>query len=145
MVKIVCDRCGQNIDIDLYTGYIVWNFRDHASGKVTEQNIFENCDYCEECMEEIRAFITHGHTQTPTEPINTDSAAGTTESTPPAAGQTTEDKAGKRNSRIDMGKVNALRDAGWSIGKIAEEMNVDPAEVAEKIYDRKRQEKAAGI
>lgn len=132
MIKIVCDRCEK--EISGKPRYIAFGTKGLESAK-----IFGDGDYCEECIKEIKAFITHGHAQTPTEPISTNVMTVTpAESTPPAAGQTTDNKAGKRNSQIDMGKVNALRDAGWSIGKIAEDMQVDPTEIAEKIYDRKK-------
>lgn len=132
MIKIVCNRCGKEISGN--AGYIAWNFRDHISGDMVDQNIFENCDYCGKCMEEIMEFITRGETL-----LTHQTAAGLTESSP-AAGQTTTKKPSKRNTPIDMGKVNALRDAGWSIGKIAEEIHIPPEDIAEKIFDRKVQE-----
>lgn len=131
MIKMICDRCGKTIDADQYVGYIAWNFRDKASGDLTDENIFENCDYCEECMNEINKFIQR-------DPA--DLAAGPSDLAPMAAGQTDE-KTGKRNSQIDMGKVKALRDAGWSIGRIAEEMSVSPEEIAQEVYSTKKQER----
>lgn len=132
MTKIVCNRCGKEISGNI--GYIAWNFRDHISREMVDQNIFENCDYCEKCMEEIMEFITCGETI-----LTHQTAAGSTDPSP-AAGQTGAKKLGKRNTHIDMGKVNALRDAGWSIGRIAEDMNIPPEDIAEKIYSRKVQE-----
>lgn len=58
---------------------------------------------------------------------------------PLAASQAPEDKA-EKIKQIDMGKVNALRDARWSIGRIAEEMHIPPEEIAEKIFDHKIKE-----
>lgn len=132
MLKIVCDRCEK--EISGKPRYIAFGTKGLESAKV-----FGDGDYCEECIKEIKAFITHGRAQTPAEPVN-NTAMETTpaESTPLAAGQAPDDKAGKRKGQIDMGKVNALRDAGWSIGQIAEDMQVDPTEIAEKIFDRKR-------
>lgn len=142
MIKIVCNRCGEDIDMDQYPGYIAWNFRDRDNGNMTDPNIFENCDYCEECMEKIKEFITHGPAQAPTEPVNiTATAANPAESTHPAADQIPDDKAGERNSQIDMDKVNALRNAGWNIGKIAEEMALTPEEIAFKVYEYRKQKK----
>lgn len=60
MIKIVCNRCRREISGN--TGYIAWNFRDHISREMVDQNIFENCDYCEKCMEYIMEFITCGKT-----------------------------------------------------------------------------------
>lgn len=133
MIKIVCNRCGKEISGN--AGYIAWNFRDHISGDMVDQNIFENCDYCEKCMEEIMEFITQGKTL-----LTHQTAAGPTVLGSLAADQTTTKKPEKRNAHIDMGKINALREARWSIGKIAEEMHIPPEDIAEKIFDRKVQE-----
>lgn len=142
MIKIVCNRCGKDIAAD--TGHIAWYFKDRSSGDIVDQNIFENCDYCEECMEEIQEFIMQGKTllthQTAAV-LDTAFPAAETASTisiPEAAGQAKDNKKGKRNSQIDLGKVNALRKAGWNIGKIAEEMAVDTDEIATAIYIQKR-------
>lgn len=147
MIKIVCNRCGK--DITGNTGYIAWIFKDRSSGNIVNENIFTGYDYCEECMEKIREFITHEetilHHQTAAviAAAPPDAETDPTTSIPEAAGQDKDNKKGKRNSQIDLGKVNALRKAGWSIGKIAEEMAVDPDEIATAIYIQKRQESKA--
>ena len=35
---------------------------------------------------------------------------------------------------VDIGKIMALKNAGWSIGKIAEEMGMKPQAVSNAIY-----------
>lgn len=91
---------------------------------MVDENVLKGCDYCEECMEEILEFIIR-------EKILLTHQAET--------GQNGK-KPTKKNAPIDMGKVNALREAGWSIGKIAEEMRIPTEDLAEKIFDRKVQE-----
>ena len=41
----------------------------------------------------------------------------------------------KTNAKIelDMGKVKALRDAGWTLDKIADEMGVSPQTIANRL------------
>lgn len=128
MIKIVCDRCKQ--EISGKPRYIAFGVKDSTEEKI---EVFGEGDYCENCIDEIKTFITRGPA-----PVQEPLAAGFIQSSP-LAGSTAR-KAGKRNTRIDMGKVNALREAGWSIGKIAEEMHIPPEDIAEKIFDRKVQE-----
>lgn len=141
MIKIVCNRCEK--DIIGNTGYIAWNFKDRSTGDIVGQNIFENYDYCEECMREIKNFIMKDIlliNQTAAPPAAASLVADTdsTASTQEAVGQVKDDKKSKRNSQIDLGKVNALRKAGWSIGSIAEEMRVDSEDIALAIYNQKK-------
>ncbi len=138
MIKIICDRCRQEITEN--TRNITIKVNDGQ-----KIDTFGGGDYCERCAEEIEAFIVRELVPVldpPEVPIYSpghDPAAGPIESSPLAAGQT-DKRSNKRNTRIDMGKVNVLREAGWSIGKIAEEMRIPPEEIAEKIFDRKVQE-----
>jgi len=44
----------------------------------------------------------------------------------------------KRRKPIDIGKVMALRNAGWSTGKIADEMGMQPQSVSNAIYQYKK-------
>lgn len=129
MVKIICDRCKR--EISGKPRYIEFGVKDGEEGE-TENS--KESDYCEKCIEEIKEFITREPTPAP-DPL----AAGPTESTPAAAGQASK-KPTKKNVHIDMGKVNALREAEWSIGKIAEEMHIPTEDLAEKIFDHKVQE-----
>lgn len=131
MTKIICDRCGQ--EIKEKPRYIAFGIKNSAKSP----EIFCPYEFCEKCIERIKAIIIDT-TIDPTR-ITIELTAGPTESSPLAAGSTAK-KAGKRNTHIDMGKVNALREAGWSIGKIAEEIHIPPEDIAEKIFDRKVQE-----
>lgn len=130
MIKVVCDRCRQ--EIIGKPRYIAFGIKNSAKSP----EIFYPYEFCEKCIERIKAIIIDT-TIDPTR-IMIELAAGPTESSP-LAGSTAK-KSDKRNTRIDMGKVNALREAGWSIGKIAEEMYIPPEDIAEKIYSRKVQE-----
>ena len=43
---------------------------------------------------------------------------------------------------IDNGKIKALRDAGWSYEKIADEVGCSPQTVANRLYAMTQKEKA---
>ncbi len=59
MRKITCDRCGAVIVPETYdnTGYISMRWRGYYGSGISGINPFENCDYCDSCMDEIKAFI----------------------------------------------------------------------------------------
>lgn len=129
MIKIICDRCKR--EISGKPRYIEFGVKDGKEDEIEKTS--GESDYCEKCIAEIKEFITREPMPAP-DPL----AAGPTESTPVAAGQASKEPT-KKNAPIDMGKVNALREAGWSIGKIAEEMRIPTENLAEKIFDRKVQ------
>ena len=41
----------------------------------------------------------------------------------------------KNKRELDMGKVKALRDAGWTLAKIADEMGVAPQTIANRLKE----------
>lgn len=152
MIRIVCDRCGKEIPAAGRTGFLSWNFRDGYRGDLMQENALEDRDYCETCMETIFDFINRGHS-------GTDGSGGSSSAEGPGPVRTTvpREKTGaggesagsslpkkktgvclekvpkpRRNS-IDMGKVMALRDAGWSYGKIADEMGMSKQSVCNAI------------
>ena len=53
-----------------------------------------------------------------------------------------EDKEKKSTRKIDldMGKVKALRDAGWTLKEIAEEMHVAPSTISNKLKEEGEEE-----
>lgn len=49
----------------------------------------------------------------------------------------------KKNTRkidLDMGKVKALRDAGWTLKEIADEMHVAPSTISNKLKEEGEEE-----
>ena len=55
---IRCDRCGKDISDYDNTGYVSVNWRPVCGddGLVVD-NPFEDRDFCEDCMDEIKAFV----------------------------------------------------------------------------------------
>ena len=59
MRKIICDRCGADISDYDNTGYLAARWRPVRYGEndVASDNPYEDCDFCENCMRQIVAFI----------------------------------------------------------------------------------------
>lgn len=58
----------------------------------------------------------------------------------PAPAPDTEPKKSTRKIDLDMGKVKALRDAGWTLKEIAEEMHVAPSTISNKLKEEGEEE-----
>lgn len=58
MRKITCDRCGKDISDYGNTGYVSVNWRPvRGDDGLVVDNPFEDRDFCEDCMDEIKAFV----------------------------------------------------------------------------------------
>lgn len=120
MKKIIyyCDRCGKEI----VGGNIKINPMYENLGPDRKQYVFEeNCerDYCMECAEEIQAFmlcvIKNKQEKEPSSEKFMQSIS--------KGGQEKEiSEAAPKKRQLDTGKIIALRKAGWTQTKIAEEM-----------------------
>ena len=51
-----------------------------------------------------------------------------------------QEKRGTRKIELDMGKVKALRDAGWTLKEIADEMHVAPSTISNKLKEEGEEE-----
>lgn len=58
-MKIIrCDRCGKDISDYDNTGYVSVNWRPvRGDDGLVVDNPFEDRDFCEDCMDEIKAFV----------------------------------------------------------------------------------------
>lgn len=130
MIKILCDRCGKEIkehgeDI----GYIIMGVNvNPMKGVVLMHGEELNTDshYCTGCMNEIKAFI-QNHKNVDLLSVNL-----------PKTVSGSEKSEQKGRKRIDIGKIVALKNAGWSNVKIADEMRMNPQAVANAIYQHKK-------
>lgn len=112
MIKILCDRCGRNITTLEKVGYIAWSFKALLESRSIQDDIIVGNHYCPDCMNEIKAFI-QSESNPPalaTEPPQTEPKAAETVSEPEKVEQ-------PKRKRIDIGKIMALKNAGWSIWK----------------------------
>lgn len=134
MIKIICDRCGEELPHPLRAGYIMWGFRADGTGKLLQENPFKGLHFCAACMEEIRSFICEPKKEKPfevEEEANVCPATDVTSTEEPEQQEQALEK--KRRRRIDYGKLMALRKAGWSHKDIADEMGMTKAAVATAI------------
>lgn len=58
----------------------------------------------------------------------------------PAIEKRPKKQGGTDRRHIDMGKVHALKDAGWSVKKIAEEMGVSQGMIYERLKEEREKE-----
>lgn len=133
MIKIICDRCGKDIagntDNETAIGYIAWNFKDSPDGDLAQENIFEKSHYCRDCMEEVREFIRR-------KPQREDSGQQENTSLTDDAQEASQGTKmiRKRTKPEDVGKIIALRNAGWLVNDIANEMNMSQQAVSDAIW-----------
>lgn len=124
--EVKCDRCGKIIDSPHEKiGYICLNERDPETDNITAFNELEECDFCPKCMEEIKRFIGIGYELTKekiTEIIEENKPEGSKPE--PAQEPEPKKKIGHKERKIDVPKAQALRDAGWTISAVADELGV---------------------
>lgn len=121
MNRCFCDRCGKEIK-EKSAGYVATNRRDRKNGDLQLKNKFEEKDFCVSCMNEIEKFI------------KTNPEAIKMKNEPEEKSETKEKK------KVDIGKIMALKNAGWTNKSIAEEMGMTQNAVAVQICTyRKRQ------
>ena len=137
MIKIICDRCGEEIPDAGYYGYIALHYREqYDCDSVYGENEFEKWHLCRDCMNEIREFIKFRPAQ---EKIPVPAAEQ------PKAGKVNLDNFEavpvRRRRKVDYGKILALADAGWPVKKIASEMNVSEPTIRNIIRKRDSEQK----
>lgn len=129
MRKILCDRCGADLSKEERVGHIVIGYKDVYQDEegITVEPIrseYSDMDFCDNCIKEIEQVI--AKKEIPVSIMN----------------DSTENKQSKTKkepqSSIDIGKVMALRNAGWKIKDIAGEMGKDPHSISQAIYKHKK-------
>lgn len=136
MIKILCDRCNAEIGEHENIGYIAVGTRitkvsageDEVTLSGTE---FSENHYCQKCVEKIKAFIR---------------SAEQTEEQKEDVALVEPQKKQRERRKIDIGKIIALKNAGWSAKKIGEEMDMTDMEVNQAIrrYRLKMEKQAKG-
>lgn len=102
---IKCDRCGCEIPKSTMVGYVSVRQKEVVTGALIGENPYEQWDLCDECMNAVKCFIK----------------------------KTTEKPAAETKKPVkpfDAGGAQALRDRGWSLQRIADEMGVAVSTVA---------------
>ena len=131
MIKYFCDRCGVEMTKEKRHSFVSVNTRDKAEGDLLEENEFESWLFCKKCTEDIRRYVR----TLPLKPSQNDEKRD----------QNKEkcDQNGKK--KYDVGKIMALKKAGWKVKDIADEMKMTPQQVSNQIYlyNKKMQENGA--
>lgn len=132
MRLIRCDRCRKEIDPVLVDkiGYVALNWRDLQTDDLEDGNPYEHCDFCPDCMAEIKNFIERTH------PAAAEQAPDPEPEPVKPAPAADKKKPGRKP--IDKGKIGALWDGNWKIEAIAEEMNLSTAQVWKVLHELRK-------
>lgn len=124
MIRIICDRCGKDLTDTDRRGYLLLSVRDKEDREATRE--FEDCHYCISCIHDIHEFIKESRMLSDEDQVRQE------DDSPEDERKVYDNKKADRK-RVDIGKIMALRNAGWSNKKIAEEMGMTPSAVATQI------------
>ena len=125
MIKIICDRCGGEIKSNPVRIVPSVTKEDGISFGYEGWDITR--DYCEKCVESILKFMNGVHNAVDQEKNDN------------KIEQNKERKRKYKTKRthLDLGKIIALKNAGWSNSKIADEIGTTSASIASTIYNYK--------
>ena len=112
-----CDRCGKTIDkpVRIEAWYV------NYTGKLTEKAYIFNgeerneLELCEDCAKALNDFIY---------PPEKEAEEAPEQDPEEEKDLVKEKKPHPTKKKLDIGKIQALKNAGWSLKKIAEEMGV---------------------
>lgn len=160
MIQIICNRCNKPLECIQKVGFIQFCYQNPFENSIADDNILSRNHYCEDCMTAIEQFIQNRQeanvdlaldgaeiAQSLNTQESTDNAPESIKSTQKAASKKelkSEKPEPKKRKHIDIGKIMALKKAGWSIAKIADEMGMKPQSVSSAIYLYKKRTKNAG-
>lgn len=131
MQKIIYirDKCKQEISGE---GLVIGLFhpdKGHIAAYAVEGEVYEDEHLCRKCAGLFCEWMHAGDKPDPVENEAENAADGAPEApaTPPVK------KVPANMKRLDEGKIKALREAGWSMARIAEEMGCSEATINNRI------------
>ena len=140
MIKIICNRCNKEI-AEQNVSFISIGTNVNPLQCIREYELpmqkaeFSDWHFCPDCINKIKSFIKSN-------PQTKEPQKETPE--PPKAISETPETEQTGRKRIDRGKIMALKNAGWSNAKIADEMDMTANSVAQVIYQcRKKKSEGA--
>lgn len=129
MKKIIhiCDRCRKEIREKAYR-FMAEGFNVENGDYVGENPYpeMERLDFCKDCADYLDDLIRHHCKKASPAIINQefeDAVQDMIATLQPECGTNPPPPADKPKRRLDGGKIRALRNAGWTVKAIAEEMN----------------------
>ena len=135
MVKVICDKCGAEIKKDpirlnmTYVDVMTGDIEDPITSREQRER-----DYCELCARSIldyaekKAIVVVEHPTIKTKK---------TEVKEP------EEDQSKPKKKLDIGKIMALKKAGWSAADIAEELETTAQSIYSAVHTYKKKVEAA--
>ena len=118
-ITITCDLCKKEIEGEPI-GY--WLCRtDRMSMDITEDYFHPDLDICDSCADVLTAKISEVFDQNKEKDQKEKTKKKVT------------NKEGTPKKELDTGKIRALREAGWSLEKIADEIGCSPQTVANRL------------
>lgn len=127
----ICDHCGH--EIDTKEKYYTVTAITYDVKTTTEQSY----DYCGPCGLKVVATL-RGKAEDITEiPDGMTVTAFETEEHAPE--EPKKHAGGRPKRKLDMGKVKALRAAGWTLANIADEMGVAPSIIQRALAEAQRE------
>lgn len=134
MVKVICDKCGAEITKDpirlnmTYVDVMTGDIEDPITSKEQRER-----DYCELCAKAILNFA-----EKP-EVLRFEYQAAVKKKEKEHTIKEQEEDQGKPKKKLDIGKIMALKKAGWSAADIADELGTTAQSIysAVHIYKKK--------
>ena len=147
-VKILCDRCGR--EIEGYPVKVIPELADRDNDELLPENVhhpewmekIQDKDFCEACTEKIVRYALGGMKKNSEfeEAVKDMMESAVSGSSKEEKESDTDGEEGKNGrSRIDAGKVMALTKAGWSAAQIAYEMRISTQAVYDARYRLKKE------
>ena len=121
-VTIYCDRCGKQVET---TAMMLHTFTYKLPETEDPEDVEEGAELCEDCYKEIDDMIAF-MVKNPTIHF----AGGK-----PIEAEPEKPKRAARKKTLDLGKMAALRNAGWSYRKIADELGCSDVTVAARMEE----------
>ena len=148
--KIICDKCGVEITGNPFAVKLERVGREEDAPIIGETY---ELDLCENCVDELQSWkavhvsvgvVPEQKTPDPGERENFGELPEKEEDIPeekqteelPPLKQTTRKKT--KGGTVDIGKMTALRNAGWTYKQIAEEMKLTDKQVSNYLYNAKK-------
>ncbi len=131
MIMVKCDRCEGDMDPNGMIGYMSWCFKQGVDGDLGV-NELEGRHYCERCMDEVMALIQSRVSW------ETQQSGIRPPRKPYEKPEIIEEK--KNKPRISKEKGEAileLKKRGFKIKEIAEELEMEPVQVKNWLYNHK--------
>lgn len=138
MVKVICDKCGAEITKDpirlnmTYVDVMTGDIEDPITSKEQRER-----DYCELCAKAVLNFA-----EKP-EVLRFEYQAAMKKKEKEHTIKEPEEDQSKPKKKLDIGKIMALKKAGWSAADIADELGTTPQSIYSAVYTYKKKVETA--